>query len=442
MSWSHFNEIFLGISSAVGLRVLGLVQTSALAGNTRGVLHAEGRSSRWCMSSSDTREGMVRGTVEQDSIRSSITIEAHRQIGLPTTPELDLPLLQIGGDRTCASCPARSLLPFAVQPPEHIPVPGDAGYLVLTSVRRRRPTPGYPWTVTAKYEERPTGHHVRVFCGRSTRTAPHLFAILRPADGQVFSLPTVILLLNALSRALRLPLMLSSLEIAADFADTLLDTRSLASQFWVPRIPGHRCVGEAASATVYRGSRSSAFQAKVYPKHEGTLHAVRIEFTFRRKALRTLHVDGPDSLGRVDWGVVCPRRARLVTVPMDSQRNTALSVAAREAFASGGIFAVQDRLGTPGMRWLSRHIVSSPMQHTLEAALSAWGRLPADAPEEIAHADFIDSDTLTALLRSVTDASRHLATILSSEATLPAESEDLMGDPMRHAEVVVAGSLD
>jgi hypothetical protein len=389
--------------------------------------------------SSNTHEGMVRGPVEQDSIPSSITVEVQRQTRLSTMPDLDLPLLQIGGDRTCASSPARWLLPFPVQPPERILLPGAAGYLIRTTVLRRRPTPRCPWTVVAKYED-PNGHHVLLLCGRSTRVAPHLFAVLRPADGHLFSLATLLFLLTAVSHVFRLPLRLSSIEIAADFADTLIDTRRLASQLWVPRIRGHRCVGDPASPTVYYGSRSSAVQVKVYWKYEGTLHAFRIEITIRRRALRALHVDAPESLGRVDWGAVCSRRARLITVPMDSQRNTALSVAAREAFASGGIFAVQDRLGTPGMRWLSRHIVSAPMQRALEAALSAWGHLPAGPPDEIVQADFIDSDTLTALLRSVTDASPHLATILSSELTPLAESEACMGDPMRHTDAIVVGS--
>ena len=325
---------------------------------------------------------------------ATTTMEVQRQTMPATTSDLEL--LQLGFDRTCASCPARSLVPFPVQSPESIPLPGAAGHLVRTSMRRRRPRGRYPWTRTATYVHRPTGHNVRLFYGRSKRAAPPLFVTLWPVAGQVFSLPTLRLLLDALSGALKLPLMFSSLEIAADFAAPPHDVPRVASRLWVPRQPGHLRVGAPDTATIYRGSRASACQVKVYAKDEGALHALRLEFTFRRRALRKLHLDAPDSLEGVDWGLVCSRRARLVTVLTDTQRNTALSIAAREAFGSGGIFAVQDRLGTPGMRWLSRHIVSSQMQHTLETALSALGHLPAATPVDTEPADFVDPDTVTA----------------------------------------------
>ena len=382
------------------------------------------------MNNFELDELRIPATAPQETTPSLITIGTQEHIGDAQHFDLNLHLIQSGWDRVCASCPPHLVVRSILDPPEVLPLPGDSGYLALTSFRHRRPTPRFSWTATTKYVHQPTGHHVRLFYGRSTRFTPHLFVILRPGNGQVFSSPILLLLLNALSRALEMPLMLSSVEIAADFAAFPMDARRLASELWVPRIPGHRYVGDAASPTFYRGAPSSSFQTKVYWKQEGDLQAVRLEFTFRRRALRKLHVDVPDSLGGIDWGAACSRRARLVTVPMEPRRRTALSVAAREAFASGGIFAVRDRLGTSGMRWLSRNIVSSPMQHMLETALSALGDLPADAPQDIAQPDLVDPETVAALLRSVSDASMEMATTLSSEVRLLADKDDLVGRSM------------
>lgn len=394
------------------------------------------------MNSIEANETTVAAPGGHDNPDSSITIVAQQQTNPSTQPELDLHLIHTGYDRVCASGRAHSHLRPPVQPPEIISLPDVSGHLVLIGRWRRQPKRRLRWRQTVKYVHQPTGHHVRLFYDRSTRFVPEVYVILRPADGHVFSLSTLLLLLNAIGRTLNLSLTLSRLEIAADFAAIPMDAHHLASHLWVPRIPAHRCIGNEFSSTVYRGAPSSAFQLKTYRKHEGTLHALRIEYTFHGRALRRLHVDRPGSLAEVSWGEACSRRAGLITIKTDQRRRTSLSTAAREAFLSGGVFAVLDRLGKPGMRWLSRNMLPAPTQRTLENALSALALLPSASPQENAQSELIDPEIISALLRSVDIASTDLPTALPSELRLLTEDEDLLVDIMGSADTSVIGVPD
>ena len=252
--------------------------------------------------------------------------------------------------------------------------PRTCGAFRLKANFERRPTDRYFWTRRAEYVHDPAGHLLTLFSDRTRLSVPALFLKLRPAPGRLFSPREVVDLLAPVQAALRLPfLRLSRIELAADFAIGQESFERLGSYLWVPRIEGFHRVGTPRDLpTFYWGSRRSARQVKLYWKREADEGCARVEYTFRRRALRRMGITRTFDLLSLDWPRLAARHGRFVELDTGRTRRSAFVVMVlRDMLLHAGVSPVLRMKGPRYRRWIKGRLIPLPVQANLEAALAA-----------------------------------------------------------------------
>ncbi len=189
--------------------------------------------------------------------------------------------------------------------------------------------------------------------------------------GRLLSPQTIRYLLAPVAAEFRLDLKVSHVELAADFDVDVRTFERLGALMWVPRTGWPRRVG-GHPRSFYWGSRRSACQTKLYMKDEAGRSFVRLEHTFRRKALRRMGVHRPTDLLTFDWARAASRRGRFVE--LDIVRRTlhsqSLVIHVRAFMLSMGLKPVIRPNSPRYQRWMKSRLVPLPVQTNLEAALA------------------------------------------------------------------------
>jgi len=252
--------------------------------------------------------------------------------------------------------------------PASMPLAGAGVTLVKQSRRKRRPTKNFTYTRMTRYVVQPQGHKVTVFTEPLSGMFPALHVKLVPVPGALFTPMEAVGLIEGLARALRFPLRLSAVELAADCRISVHSFERLGGWFWPARVVRWRRRGPQWPRTFYWGSGRSGRQVKLYWKRDEPGDAVaRLEFTFRRGLLKAAGLDRPRDLLAADWAGLAARCGRFVELDFARARHLRFLRPLRSVALLCGLPAAQRMMER---RRLREHLVDLPVQRNLEDALA------------------------------------------------------------------------